>query len=400
MTTQESSGDIRSEHSVGDLIAGKYRIIRLIGEGATGTVHLCEHTALEKQVAVKVLHRELTDDTGLVERFQREARMSARLDHPNSVRVTDFGQDHNGTLYLAMEYVAGRDLAELLDTEWPLTDERVVHIMSGVLSALSAAHALGIVHRDLKPENILVRTPGQPIGQHAAHEEVVKVCDFGIAQFSSTSPRITEREPEVPNQSSSNRRITGDGMVVGTCAYMSPEQARAQRLDARSDLYSAGVVLYQMLTQSLPFVGDSPMAVATMHCDTLPPPPSVHGPVNLQLESVCLRALSKTPEARYQNAAEMLAALQAACSGRASRNFWGRASRPPAAPPVVQSSVGLVTYRQLPASANTQHRHDAGMAVQRVELARTRETLLPPATSASSTPSGGNSGRRMLPWVL
>ena len=306
------------------LIAEKYRVLRALGEGATGTVYLCEHLGLEKQVAVKLLHRELADNADLVTRFQREAQTAARLDHPCSVHVMDFGQDKDGALYLAMEYVQGRDLAALLNETWPIDEARIVHIMGCVLSALSAAHALGIVHRDLKPENIMVRPSDDP-----SAPDVVKVCDFGIAQLSPVRLARSDRP-----SASMVTRVTGEGMVVGTPWYMSPEQARAEALDARSDLYSAGVVLFQLLTRTLPFMAESAISVAVMHCTMPPPPPSGYGPVHPGLESVCLRALSKTREARYQSASEMLAALKAAVAVAAPSRLLARRSRPTPVPPV------------------------------------------------------------------
>src|SRR4051812_1987893 len=145
---------------IGTLVANKYRVDALLGSGSTGDVYLCTHTGLDKVVALKILHADMVKHENFVERFKREARAASKLEHPNSVRVLDFGEDPNGVLYIAMEYIAGRDLWSMLDEEWPLDNARIVDIMSQVLAALSKAHSLGIVHRDLKPENIMVRRTG------------------------------------------------------------------------------------------------------------------------------------------------------------------------------------------------------------------------------------------------
>jgi serine/threonine-protein kinase len=295
--------DDEAERLVGTLIASKYRVLRVIGSGSTGAVYQCQHVGLDKLVALKIMHREMERDSSFVEQFKREAQAASRLEHPNSVRVLDFGQehaDHGGAFYIVMEYIEGRDLLAALDEDGPFSAERAVDVMSQILDALAVAHSLGIVHRDLKPENIVVRTAEVD----GVQKELVTVCDFGIALLSPT---------RLSGQSASELVNLADaGMVVGTPAYMSPEQARAEPQDSRSDIYSAGVVLYQLLTLQVPFIADSPLAVAVMHCSDLPPPPSQFGAVSPALEDVCLKALSKTKEARYQNAREMKAALQRA----------------------------------------------------------------------------------------
>ena len=238
----------------------------------------------------------MEQNASLVDRFKLEAKAASRLEHPNSVRVLDFGHDAaTGALFLAMEYIEGRDLLQVLEEDGPFSAERAVSVMCQILDVLGVAHSLGIVHRDLKPENIIVR----PVEEDGVTRELVTVCDFGIAQF---APRRGGGGFEHEN--------TGDdGVVAGTPAYMSPEQARAELQDARSDLYSAGVVLYQLLTLHLPFEADDAYELALKHCVEAPPPPSSFGMVNPQLEEVCLRALSKSKGARYQTAREMRVAL-------------------------------------------------------------------------------------------
>jgi eukaryotic-like serine/threonine-protein kinase len=290
-----------SDPIVGRTIAGKYAVLRKLGAGAMGVVYLARQLALEKTVAVKLLHRDLAVDETFTERFRREARAASRLDHPNSIRVFDFGQEPDGLLYLAMEYVEGRDLFTLLSDRGPLSPASIVELLSQVLAALAVAHDLGVLHRDLKPENIMiVRGKGddlQPV-------DIVKVCDFGIAKIVDASE---------PASGDGARRHTTRGLIVGTPEYMSPEQARGEELDGRSDLYAVGVVLYELLTGRVPFVADTPLGIVLKHVAEEPTLPSSHlASVDRALEAICMKALQKKPSERFQSAREMRLALRSA----------------------------------------------------------------------------------------
>ena len=282
---------------IGRTLGNRYVVERVLGTGAMGTVYCARQMGLGALVAIKVLHPRLTTESGLVQRFEREAFATSRVDHPNALRVLDFGQDGD-LFYLVTEYVEAGDLLSLMEAEWPLSDERIVEILSQVLSALVAVHDVGIVHRDLKPENILVLVDKNDDGANA---DVVKVCDFGIAKMARQM---------LPRSRSFSPRLTEEGVVMGTPDYMSPEQAQGHPVDGRSDLYSVGVVLYHLLAGQTPFTADSPVGIALQHVSETPAPPSRHRRVHPGLEAVCMRALSKRPDDRFQTAREMRKALR------------------------------------------------------------------------------------------
>jgi eukaryotic-like serine/threonine-protein kinase len=278
---------------LGRVVNGKFRIEALVGQGGMGRVYRARHLTLDRPVVLKMLHRTFSSDPQISQRFQREARAASRLNHPNSIAVLDFGEAEDGTLFMAMEYLAGKDLAHLVAEEFPLGEARLVRIGAQILSALSEAHAQGVVHRDLKPENVMVEPRrGEP--------DSVKVLDFGIAKI--TAPGANEP------------KLTQAGLVCGTPEYMSPEQARGADIDLRSDLYSMGVILYQMATGELPFASDTPVGFLTKHLSEAPVPARQKNPqveVSVALEAVIARALEKDPAKRFQSADEMRAALVA-----------------------------------------------------------------------------------------
>ncbi|HEY7453270.1 MAG TPA: Stk1 family PASTA domain-containing Ser/Thr kinase, partial [Thermoleophilaceae bacterium] len=264
------------------VVDGRYRVLRRIGSGGMADVYCAEDTHLGRQVAIKVLHRRFAQDQEFVERFRREAKSAAGLNHPNVVGVFDRGE-HEGTYYIAMEFLEGRTLKDIVAAEAPLPQERVIDIGLQILQAAGFAHRHGVIHRDFKPHNVIVDEHG-----HA------KVTDFGIARAGASE-------------------MTETGSIMGTAQYLSPEQAQGHAVTATSDIYSIGVMLYEMLAGRLPFDGDSAVAVALKHLSEQPAPISQWRPdVHPALEAVVMAALAKDPAARWQSAEDLAAGLESA----------------------------------------------------------------------------------------
>ena len=299
------------------VIAGNFRIDKLLGAGAMGNVYKAEQLSLGKAVAVKVLHAHLMSDEKLVLRFKREAKSASLLNHPNSIQIIDSGQDRDGTLYIAMELLAGRDLAHVIRDDFPLSLPRIVRVMSQVLSALDEAHAQGVIHRDLKPSNIMLI-------ERRGERDFVKVCDFGIAKAA-----INEKDDR-------ENMLTVQGLVCGTPEYMAPEQARGEVLDGRADLYAAAVILFQMVTGDIPFKGDTPMAIVSRHLVEAPSVPSRRRsdvPIPPALDALILRGMEKNRELRFPNAIAFREALEEIAppdTGRVSSTANQRAQMPTA----------------------------------------------------------------------
>jgi serine/threonine protein kinase len=275
---------------IGRSLPGGYLILELVGVGGMGRVYRAEQTNLGRTVAVKIIHPHLVGEENAAARFITEARAASRLNHPHSVGIIDFGKSPDGLLYLVMEFLRGRDLARVIYEDGPLPFRRIVDVLRQTLAALAEAHNEGIIHRDLKPENIIV----EPVRSGG---DFVKVVDFGLAKI-----RADTSQPS----------ITSPGIVCGTPEYMSPEQARGDVLDARSDLYAVGVILYQLLTGKLPFEADSPTQVVLAHLTQMPRDPAEVAPerrIPKALIEVALRILSKEPVDRYQDSDELSAAL-------------------------------------------------------------------------------------------
>jgi serine/threonine-protein kinase len=287
---------------------GRYKVVRKLGTGGMANVYLAEDQELGRRVAIKMLDDRHAQDEQFVERFRREAKNAAGLSHPNVVSIYDRGQAE-GTYYIAMEYLEGRTLKELLVARGPTPIPVAIDYARQILAALGFAHRNGVVHRDIKPHNVAVAPDGR-----------IKVMDFGIARAGTS-------------------QMTETGSIIGTAQYLSPEQAKGAPVGPTSDIYSVGIVLYEMLTGAVPFTGDTPLEIAMKHLSATPEPPSEQRPeVPHELDAIVLRALAKRPEDRYQTAEDMDADLARAARGQAVAPETDEAATR------VLSGVGAVTH--------------------------------------------------------
>jgi eukaryotic-like serine/threonine-protein kinase len=340
---------------INTLFDGRYRIVRKLGSGGMANVYLAEDEELGRRVAIKILNDRYANDDAFIERFRREAKSAASLSHPNIVSIYDRGEAE-GTYYIAMEVIEGRSLKELLLARGPLPIADAVHYARQILEALRFAHRHGIIHRDIKPHNCLVGEQG------------LKVTDFGIARYG-------------PSQ------MTEAGSIMGTAQYLSPEQARGAPVTASSDLYSVGIVLYEMLTGRVPFTGDSAIEIAMKHLNDWPRPPSKIRPeIPEDVDHIVLRALAKAPEERYQSAEEFIEDLERVEAGL------------PLSPETSEAATALLTVAPVGASTEVLSDDATRVAAVRQTTPAQRPPTYPPVYPRYEEPPPKR--RRFGPWLL
>jgi serine/threonine-protein kinase len=332
------------------LIDGRYRIQRKLGAGGMADVYLAEDQELGRRVAIKILNDRHANDDQFIERFRREAKNAAALNHPNIVSIYDRGNAED-TYYIAMEFLDGRSLKELIVGRGAAPVNVAIEYTRQILSALRFAHRHGIVHRDIKPHNVLVDGEGR-----------LKVTDFGIARAGTS-------------------QMTETGSIVGTAQYLSPEQAQGTEVDQRSDLYSLGIVLYELLTGKTPFEGDTPVEIAMKHLSNAPKPPSKLRPdIPPELDMVVLRALAKSPDDRYQSADEMEADLERVARGA----------------PVAAATAATQVLKVPPAAAA----EAATAATMIAPIAVSRGDVPPPFVEDEQNEEQGGPDRPLWAWLL
>jgi eukaryotic-like serine/threonine-protein kinase len=295
----EGAGD-RDDPYIGTTFDHRYKIEELLGEGGMGFVYRARHKVIDKKIAVKVLRADLARDKEITDRFQQEARAASSIGNAHIIDISDFGDLPDGSTYFVMEFLDGKSLASVIDSKIPLTVERICHVAGQIADGLAAAHTAGIVHRDLKPDNIFLITRG-------SDKDFVKILDFGIAKVTTDGAN----------------KLTKAGQVFGTPHYMSPEQAAGAPIDHRTDIYSLGVIMYEMTSGQLPFNADNFMGILTQHMYKAPVPIRALVPVPDRtpvdcpptLEAVVLKCMSKKPEQRYQSMEELCKDLQTVREG-------------------------------------------------------------------------------------
>jgi serine/threonine-protein kinase len=305
---------------IGQTLGGKYRVNRLLGEGGMGAVYEGEQQlgTTKRKVAVKTLHPHLSRDAKIKARFEREVGTIAELEHPNTIQVYDFGSTPDGILYIVMEFLQGKSLADLLEKEGAMVPDRVAYILDQVCGSLEEAHGRGIVHRDLKPDNVV-------LVERAGKKDFVKVLDFGIAKRSNEEDR-------------NEQKLTQQGMVLGTPPYMSPEQFTGRPIDARSDIYSLAVMAYEMITGRLPFQADTAWEWATQHMTATPIPmeASAEGMrAPSAMRAAVQRAMAKSPDERFQTVREFIGAFMGGTDP-----MRAQMASHPSAPPRQRTEVG------------------------------------------------------------
>ncbi|QGN59410.1 protein kinase [Nostocoides sp. HKS02] len=342
-----------TESLLGRVFDGRYRVQSHIADGGMASVYLALDTRLDRDVALKILRRDLAQDDAFVSRFRREARSAARLSHPNVVSVFDQGEDE-GHMFLAMEYVPGQTLREVMRAEGPLTPRAALDIMGPVLQALSAAHRAGIIHRDVKPENIILRED----------DGTVKVADFGLARAVTTQTTASQT-----------------GVLLGTVAYLSPEQVERGIADARSDVYAAGLILFEMLTGSKAFTGETPIHIAYQHVHgSVPAPSSRVTSVPTELDALVALATARDPDHRPTDAGDFLAEVR---RSRAMLTATELDRRPegPATPDGGVSTVAVDRTSALPVGSTGER----ARSLPPVALPIDRTPTTPPAVTAMAT---------------
>jgi eukaryotic-like serine/threonine-protein kinase len=319
-----------------EILDGQFHIVQKIGTGGMGSVYKASQPEMNRMVAIKILHPKLVNRRDLTSRFRREARAMSQLSHPNTVKVFTYGELDDGSLYIVMELLEGRNLNQAVRREGPLPAERAIPVLIQVCAALQEAHTMGIVHRDLKPENIFLCNQG-------GLQDFAKVLDFGLA-------KVTERQMRP-----GSLILTQEGMVFGTPEFMSPEQAQGRELDARSDIYSLAVILYEAITGKLPFIAQTPMEFIQKHVLDRPMPMAERAPeipIPAGLEAVMAKALAKKPDDRWQSATQFAMALHGVLVGTSAEATSAGALSllpPTPAPP---AAIPVTSVPEQPTQAN------------------------------------------------